>query len=227
MGVPMAHSSYLREKARSLRRERRLTIDELAAQLALSRSTIYYWVRDLPIPGSGPGGDFPESARRKGTRAMQRKYKRLREEAYREGWASFDELICDASFRDFVCLYIAEGYKRSRNTVQICNSDPAVMELATRWVRRLTSKPPIFAIIYHADQDLLELRRFWGERLGVDPESVRLQRKSNSNQLQGRRFRSRYGVLTVSVYDTRFRSQLQAWIDRLRGQWLDSNAHGA
>jgi predicted DNA-binding transcriptional regulator AlpA len=39
----MAHPAYLREKARSLRVGRALTIDELAARLALSRSTIYYW----------------------------------------------------------------------------------------------------------------------------------------------------------------------------------------
>ncbi len=39
-----------------MRIERQFTIDELAERLALSRSTIYYWVRDLPIPGSGSGG---------------------------------------------------------------------------------------------------------------------------------------------------------------------------
>jgi excisionase family DNA binding protein len=52
----MAHAAYLREKARTIRIERRLTIDELAERLALPRTTIYYWVRDLPIPGSGSGG---------------------------------------------------------------------------------------------------------------------------------------------------------------------------
>ena len=52
-----------------MRVERQLTIDELAERLALSRSTIYYWVRDLPIPGSGPGGVWPEAARRKGNRS--------------------------------------------------------------------------------------------------------------------------------------------------------------
>lgn len=67
-----------------MRIERRLTIDELAERLALPRTTIYYWVRDLPIPGSGPGGGWPEGAQRKGTRAMQRKYRRLREAAYRQ-----------------------------------------------------------------------------------------------------------------------------------------------
>ena len=62
----MAHPAYLREKARVLRAQRKLTIDELAERLALSRSTVYYWVRDMPIPGSGSGGGWPESARRKG-----------------------------------------------------------------------------------------------------------------------------------------------------------------
>lgn len=100
-----------------MRIERQLTIDELAERLALSRSTIYYWVRDLPIPGSGSGGEWPEAARRKGTLAMQRKYRLLREGAYQEGLSSFDELMADPTFRDFVCLYIAEGYKRTRHSV--------------------------------------------------------------------------------------------------------------
>jgi excisionase family DNA binding protein len=219
MCVPMAHAPYLREKARTLRRERRLTIDELAERLALSRSTIYYWVRDLPIPGSGPGGDFPESARRKGNRAMQRKYRRLREEAYRKGWRSFDELVREQSFRDFVCLYIAEGSKRCRNRVAVCNSDPAIVRLAARWLRRLTHKPPIFSIQYHADQDLPRLRRFWGDALDADPRAIRVQRKSNSAQLASRSWRSEHGVLTVAVDDTLLHARLRAWMDRLRETW--------
>lgn len=50
----MAYPSYIREKARQLRIEKKLTIDELAERLALSRSTIYYWVRDIPIPRRPP-----------------------------------------------------------------------------------------------------------------------------------------------------------------------------
>ena len=51
-----------------MRIERRLTIDELAERLALPRTTIYYWVRDLPITGSGLGGGWQSDAQRKGTR---------------------------------------------------------------------------------------------------------------------------------------------------------------
>jgi len=215
----MAHATYLREKARAMRIERQFTIDELAERLALSRSTVYYWVRDLPIPGSGSGGEFPATARRKGTLAMQRKYRRLREAAYQEGLEEYDTLALDPTFRDFVCLYIAEGYKRNRNTVSICNSDPAVMRIAVRWVRRASAKKPEFLVQYHADQNPEELRRFWSDALTIEA-TIKLLRKSNSNQLTGRIWRCRYGVLTVRVGDTRFRVRLQAWMDCLRAEWL-------
>jgi excisionase family DNA binding protein len=202
-----------------MRIERQLTIDELAERLALSRSTVYYWVRDLPIPGSGSGGGWPEGARRKGSRAMQRKYRLLREEAYKQGLEEYEALVVDPTFRDFVCLYIAEGYKRRRHTVQICNSDPAVMQVATGWIRRLTDKRLGFSIQYHADQDLAELCKFWSGTLGIDPGAIRLQRKSNSGQLTGRTWRSQHGVIAVRVHDTLFRARLQAWIDLLRSEW--------
>lgn len=202
-----------------MRVERQLTIDELAERLALSRSTIYYWVRDLPIPGSGSGGGWPEGARRKGNVAMQRKYRLLREAAYAQGVREYEELAVDPSFRDFVCLYIAEGYKRQRNSVSICNSDPAVMRIATRWMRTLSSKALEVSIQYHADQDLNELRKFWGETLAFEPAAIRLQRKSNSNRLSGRTWRSEHGVVEVRLGDTQFRARLQAWMDRLRSEW--------
>ncbi len=202
-----------------MRMERKLTIDELAERLALSRSTIYYWVRDLPIPGSGSGTGWPADAQRKGTLAMQRKFRRLREEAYREGVASYPELVADPTFRDFVCLYLAEGYKRNRNDVSICNSDPAVVSVATRWFACLTQARLRFSLQYHADQDLDELGRFWGQTLGIEPDAIKTQRKSNSNQMAGRQWRSEHGVLTVRVLDTLLRARIQAWMDCLRAEW--------
>ena len=84
----MAYPPYLREKARRLRVEKRLTIDELAECLALSRTTIYYWVRDLPIERSGR----QNRGQRLGNAAMQAKYRALREGAYQEGRRTFAAL---------------------------------------------------------------------------------------------------------------------------------------
>ena len=213
----MSHPPYLRAKARELRTERQLTIDEIAERLALSRSTIYHWLRDLPIGARRVG---PPPPRMLGSRAMQRTYRLAREAAYAEGRATFDELASDPTFRDFIGLYLAEGSKRDRNRVQVCNSDVAVVKVCHGWLRRLSAKPMAYSIQYHADQDLAELTRFWGGALGVRPEQIRLQRKSNSNQLAKRTWRSAHGVLSVCVNDTLLRARLDGWMDRLRESWL-------
>jgi transcriptional regulator with XRE-family HTH domain len=215
----MAHAAYIREKAREMRTERRFTLDEIAERLALPRTTIYYWIKDLPVPNEVTHSDRRQAARRRGNRAMQPKYRLLREAAYREGLESYDELARDPTFRDFVALYIAEGYKRDRNRVSICNSDPAVLQIARRWLVRLTNRQLHYSIGYHADQDVSELRAFWGETLSVEGSGIRVTRKSNSNQLSGRIWRSAHGVLTVEVHDTLLRARMQAWIDRLRASW--------
>ena len=219
----MTYPAYVRDKARRMRVEMHLTIDEIAERLAISRQTIYYWVRDLPLgrPRRSTLGQYM------GNTGMRRKYKLLRDAAYEQGWEEFDELVLQPSFRDFVCMYIGEGSKRCRNTVALCNSDPNVIILGDLWIRRFARNPVTYWLQYHADQDLDRLTRFWGALLKVDPSAIRLQRKSNSNQLKGRTWRSRHGVLTVNANDTLLRARLQAWIDRTTEEWLDSAGSGA
>jgi transcriptional regulator with XRE-family HTH domain len=219
----VTHPAYIREKARQMRMERDLTIDEIAERLAVSRTTVFLWVRDLPVREKRPS----TAGQRLGAEAVRRKYKLLRDAAYEAGFEEYDSLIQEPTFRDFVCMYIGEGYKRQRNTVQLCNSDPKVVVLADNWIRRFASNPVRYSLQYHADQDPDELRRFWSLMLKIDPGSIRLQRKSNSNQLSGRTWRCRHGVLAVSCCDTSFRSRLQAWIDRIVEEWLDLPIRGA
>jgi transposase-like protein len=219
----VAYPDYIREKARELRLERRLSIVEIAERLGLPKTTIFYWVRDIPLQRprrANPG-------QRRGNRRMRRKYRELREAAYEEGRAEFAQLATVPTFTDFVCLYIAEGYKRQRNTVAIGNSDAMVVALSARWIRRFSRNPVRFFLQYHADQDIDRLRAFWGETVGVEPAEIGLQRKSNSNQLRRRSWRSRHGVVTVRACDTLFRARLQAWMDCLQETWLHSHHSGA
>jgi hypothetical protein len=222
----MAYPSYVKEKARQLRSEKKLTIDELAERLALPRTTIYHWVRDLPIPRR-PATGWPDAARRKGNRAMQEKYRALREAAYDEALHFYSHLIEIASFRDFLVLFITEGHRRSRHSVSIANSDPAVVGLAVRWMRILSANRLKYSIQHHADQRLDDLRSFWAECLAIDGAEIRLLRKSNSGKLGGRVWRSPHGVLTVTTDDTYFREAMRAWTDCLRDSWLDSSRVGA
>jgi transcriptional regulator with XRE-family HTH domain len=217
----MAYPAYLRERARELRTTKGLSLNEIAERLALPKTTVYYWIKGLPLGRkrrASPG-------RRKGNRAMCAKYKQLRDDAYARGLVEYDELVLVPTFRDFVVLYIAEGYKRDRNVVSISNSDPLIVAMATAWLRRLSQRQPVVRVQYHADQNHTDLVEFWSATAGVPPEAVRLQPKSNSGSLGGRTWRCVYGVAAVDVYDTLLRARIQAWIDRVKEGWgLDSAA---
>jgi hypothetical protein len=208
------YPAYISEKARELRLERRLSIDEIAERLAIPRTTIFYWVRDLPL------GRARANTAHAGTRGMQAKYRRLREDAYEAGRSSFSRLAADPTFRDFVCMYIGEGSKRCRNVVALCNSDPAVIRLADTWIKQLATNPVRYALQYHADHDVEALKRFWADQVGADPHAIALQRKSNSGGLVGRAWRSVHGVLTVRAGDTLLRAKLEAWMDCARESWV-------
>jgi AcrR family transcriptional regulator len=210
----------MREKARKLRQEQDLTIDEIAERLSVSRTTVYFWVGDMPRPLRCKSRSSP--SQRRGNKAMQAKYKQLRDEAYELGSWEFPRLARIPTFTDFVCLYIAEGYKRSRNTVQVGNSDPAVMILAHRWMREFSRRPFDYSVAHHADQRFEDLAAFWSAQLKIPAGHIEFQRKSNSGQLEHRTWRSKHGVLSVRTNDTLFRARLQGWIDRIRASWLDS-----
>ncbi len=246
--VRMAHSRYLRQMARSLRVEQELTVDELAARLSLPRSTIYYWVRDLPLrggardgtPGQAPGergtgrgvstseqadeagGQKCEPGRipRRPGEDTPRKISRARSDAaYEEGLASFEELSAQPTFRDFICIYLVQGDQRDRTRVALTNSDPAVMRLASRWIRRLTDRALMLSLQYGPGQSLRELRHFWSETTGAEPRAIRVrgsaEGKSDEQPVPG----APHGVLTVTVEDTLLRARLQGWMHRARESW--------
>lgn len=211
----MAYPTYVKEKARELRVRKRLTIDELAERLAVPRTTVFYWVRDLPI---GQTSRRTLAAHRAGE-VTRRIHRGRRQAAYAQGMHEYPALIGEPTFRDFVCMYIGEGSKRSRNVVAIGNSDPAVVKLGAAWIRRLSRNPVSYSFQHHADQDPAKVCEFWAAQLGLDPSAIKFQRKSNSGRLDGRTWRSRHGVLQVRSADTYLRARLQAWMDCVRAEW--------
>ncbi len=211
----MREHNHLRDKAIRLRREQKLSLGEIVERLHLPKTTVYGWIRDIPIPRT----ERQSASQRLGTLAMQEKCKRLREEAYREAYQQAEERLKNPQFRDFVVLYMAEGYRRDRNLVSINNSNLNIVKLANGWIRCLTQNKVSYNLQYHIDQDPEALRIFWAEQLQVDASAISVIRKSNSGQLAGRHWRSEYGVVGVRVGDTYLRARLQAWMDYVQAQW--------
>jgi len=207
----MAHSNYLRRMARLLRVEQRLTVDQLAARLSLPRSTVYYWVRDLPL-GEREG-------ERVGAGIGKRAGAVAGDAAYEDALRSFDDLAAQPTFRDFVCLYIVRGCTRDRTRVSLSDSDAAVMRLANRWMLRLSDKPPLLSVRYEPGQSLTELRRFWSGIVGVQARTIRVHEEADRAGDRDAARCARHGVLTVSVEDALLHARLEAWICKTRDSW--------
>jgi AcrR family transcriptional regulator len=206
---------HLREKALDMRIEQKMTMDEIIERLHVPKTTLWYWIKDHPIPLPNRGAHLKGI----GSKAVQRKFAALREEAYQQGLAEAPELLKNPLFRDFVVMYMCEGYKRNRNELSFGNSDPQMVALAYWFLKSLVRNPIAFGLQYHADHDVEELKQFWGDLLGIDPQIIKPFRKSNSNKLAGRQFRSVHGLLTVRVSDTYVRARMQAWMDFVKSQW--------
>jgi hypothetical protein len=208
--------------ARSLRIAQQLTVDQLAARLSLPRSTIYYWVRDLPLrEGARERGDGSNFGARGVAGQPPRKVARVHSEAaYEEGLATFEELSAQPTFRDFVCIYLVQGEQRDRTRVALTNSDPAVMRLVSRWLRRLTDKAPILLLRYDPDQSLNELRRFWSEATGTAPRTIRARSAAEGVLGEPLPLDPSHGLLTIGVDDALLHARLQGWMRRARESWL-------
>jgi hypothetical protein len=237
----MAHSNYLHQMARLLRVEQQLSVDQLALRLSLPRSTIYYWVRDLPLSAStsegaaaggagrlvpvtaavsvGSASGDPSAIRAGRARARRNHSRPSSEAAYEDGLCSFDDLDTQPTFRDFVCLYVTRGCTREQTKVSLTDSDPAVIRLANRWLLRLSDKSPLRSVQYGPDQSLTELRRFWSAIVGAEARTIRARGVGPVDaERQGGRS-SRHGVLTLTVEDALLRARLQAWINKTRDSW--------
>lgn len=210
----MEKYKHLREKAVQLR-NKGLSLGEISKRLLLSKTTVYYWIKTLPIPKT----EWQTNRGKAGNLAMQQKWEKIRTDAYKEGKKSAEENLKNPLFRDFILLYLTEGYRRTKNCVSVANSNPALIKLATFWIRKLSDRKPNFRLQFHEDQSTLALRKFWANIVSIPPWEIGLQRKSNSGKLKGRTWRSEHGVLTIRVGDTILRSKLQAWMDCLNNQY--------
>jgi len=218
----MAHSRYLRNMARSLRLERQLTVDQLAERLALPRSTIYYWVRDLPVRASRPRAGAPPAIQSEAARILQSPSCAERRLAYERALGSYEDLTVQPTFEDFLCVCIATRgcCEHGQDGVAVANSDPVAMQLANRWLWRLTDRTPHLSVHTDPCHSASELRRFWSEAVGARAEVIAVQRDSPSPTGGRDARRARRGVLKIAVDDALLGARLEGWMHRKRQDWL-------
>jgi hypothetical protein len=154
------------ERARELRAQN-LTLQDIADQLGVAKSSVALWVRDVP---------FTPSKRRYGP---QRRPNRLHDEKLAQiaalnqtGIDRIGTLSEDAFLVAGVALYAGEGGKTD-GEVRFANTDPAMMGFFCTWLRRYFAidEARLRVRVYlHESLDLDAAQEFWSEVTGVPLE---------------------------------------------------------
>jgi hypothetical protein len=209
----MKRYSHLQEKARRWRTSGH-SLSYICYRLSVNKSTAYYWVKGIPYKRSKQSYNQVV-----GTKSMQEKYRKLRDSAYIDAVKEASHKMETIPFRDFINLYITEGYRRNRNSVAIANSNPEIVALSEVWLRRLTEKPIEHILRVHEDHNVVQTQEFWASLLGIKVGTIKTTLKSNSCRLKTRNWRNLHGIMTLRVNDTYLRSKLQGYMDVLEGEW--------
>jgi transcriptional regulator with XRE-family HTH domain len=146
-----------REQARDLRAQN-LTLQDIATQLGVSKSSVSIWVRDVP---------FTPSKRRHGPqrRPHPQRVAKLKqiEDLNAEGVALIGRLDDSAFLVAGVALYAGEGAKRDA-CVTFANSDPAMIRLHCAWLRHFFDVDEArlrLRVYLHQGLDLEAAEAFW------------------------------------------------------------------
>ncbi len=210
----MKRNTDLYEEARRLREEEQLSIDGLAARLSVKRTTVYGWIRDIPLSKGTDRRVYALNA----SRAMSAKYKQKRKAAYEAAAQKVSEWMQDRQFRDFVVLYLAEGSRRTRYSLAISNTDPDIIRIGYSNLQRFSSKNFYFYLLCHSEVEREKAVRFWADVLKIPKERIEIfgkpMRKSSRTIVA-----SSHGVMTVRVNDCYAREAMQACMDWMKADW--------
>lgn len=143
-----------RQQARELRAQA-WTLQEIADELGVSRSSVSVWVRDV---------EFEPEPRRSGRRAKRQEHHPLRRRKLAEarelldaGRRRLERMSEDGFLVAGVALYAGEGAKTD-GTVAFANSDPRFIGFFLAWLRRF----------FDIDESRLRLRLYLHRELDID-----------------------------------------------------------
>jgi transcriptional regulator with XRE-family HTH domain len=222
-----------REIARELRRDAGMPINAIARQLAVSKSTVSRWVRDIELSAEQHAAlrllnpIYNNQLRGQNRRRRSALVARQAAQAHgREIARGGDRLHVQGCM-----LYWAEGAK-SRNVVSFVNSDADMMQLFLRFLREcygVAGQQVALSVNCHLPTggDASEITSWWLRRLGL-PDTCARAPTVNQPSTASRRRRGHvlpYGTARIAVYSTfivqSIYGAIQEYAGVTRPEWID------
>ena len=215
----MRPKSDRRLLAEQLRHEKGMSYNEIAASMGISKGTLSFWLRDVPLtPEQEQRLQDRLWANRAGfaARALptnRKRHAQAREDAWRAGASVIEQLPEDRSVDELALamLYLGEGSK-SRHRVQLASMDVRIMRYYVGTLIRLYNvdvcRMSVRLNLVEAARSIeFELKLWWSSHLGIPLERfVRSQYDARNTTLV--LTHDYHGVCTVSLGDTFLQQRL-------------------
>src|SRR3989344_632704 len=168
-----------RSKAIELRIKHKLGYGAIAKRIKVSKSTLSYWLKDLPLSDDRILQLRREAwSRGQASRELFRKTMREKRQArentvYLEQKRKLGKLSEQSLFVAGLMLYLAEGSKKNPYSICFSNTDPEIIKFFVSWMERFMDIPRSRMkgqLHLYASMDIAAEKRFWARELGLRKE---------------------------------------------------------
>src|ERR1700690_4301294 len=182
-----------REKALTLRIKHQMGYGAIAKELSVPKSTLSYWLRDLPLSKERvlelrrEAWSRGEASRELFRQTMRKKRDARDENVYQEQRRKFIRISSQTLFVAGLMLYLAEGTKKNDYTIGLANTDPRLIKFFIRWLQKFLDVPHSkmkMQLHLYESMDINKERRFWLKQTGF------LQKQLYKDQIRSLRPRS-------------------------------------
>jgi len=193
-----------RVKAVSLRKQG-LSYAAIKERLDVSKSTLSYWLRDLPLSREKINELRSLSPRRiERYRATMRK---KREERLSAVYRQVEKTVKKLSDREILIaglfLYWGEGGKTKPYTISLTNTDPDMVRFYMKWLRLLGVPKSKIKVRLHTytDMNLVHIKQFWVDVTKIPLAQFHMPqiKQSNGEKIHYRGYG--HGTCTIIVDD--------------------------
>lgn len=115
-------------------------------------------------------------------------------------------------------LYWGEGGKTVNYSTRLCNSDPHLIIIFYKFLTTICQIKPSkihFHLQTFKDNNITTARKFWAKKINISPELITTCKPIPSQGKGAYKKISSYGVMTVGVYNTHFRTWMMEQLKKL------------
>jgi predicted transcriptional regulator len=227
----MKHKIEEQKKAKSLRSEGK-SVNEIASQLGVSKSSVSVWVRDVVLTAEQKTRLHNISPRFPNLRAKENKEKAFKQrKQYQLDGAKKLENASNL-FIAGCMLYWGEGSK-NRNTARIANSDPNLLQFFLKFVTtefNIHPKNISIRIYCYSNNGLTskEIEQFWLNTLSLPAYCIKQtvvdRYPTSSSRINKKKGKLPYGTVDLTVGGTEIVQQIFGAIQKManfeRDSWI-------